>query len=372
MNDGSIGLSFEEEFLNESGFIDTISDGEWDENEENMCDEMMETIAYGLLELSKSTSFREVVNDEVDVMFDDDDNVLLKTLNAHSEIQNLITEMGSTLSEVNKSSLIGNLSSAVNGFGYYDDTLYIQIYIPYKDLVDRNENPVICINYSDEYDTLQGMFLNGSGTIDYISVDSNYAKENLVWVISVNETIDNKGLIPEQPYTLNKTMSTGKAAEINRIWVTESKEKWAGGKSEISHLTIHVSHNYLNVLTCSSAKYLQGTPFAKLPKKKLNGWTGVFVGSLNVLASSYTYVWDFENQHISFLLYEYDKRKTRKIQFYQDCSGTVKEYTSKHDSYGVVRLQKSHLTTDPSTFEYNNTNTTGLSGIRVEVKAFNQ
>lgn len=245
-------------------------------------DNILNTAAVGLLQLSKNSTFRQLVNTEVAKKFDDDDNVLLKTVasKAQSDLNlNLETEFSNSInyhtghitvtsnplqSYYQTLSIYTDATEVHNSiFSYVDDgeTLYPQIYIPYIDQVNLNSQPVIAILTFSETESV-GYRLRTDGYFDVIRIDEAFAQNNLVWVISPNESVGNDGTLPETGDCCNRNgiqdgQETGvdcggpccvpcqsafppsacfpfKHAQLTKIKIDDNHEGGLAGKGEIT------------------------------------------------------------------------------------------------------------------------------------------
>lgn len=155
---------------------------------ENLYDSVLMAAQWGLLDISKSATFKALVNTEVGYEFDGDVNVLLKKLAENYTTLEADMETSISLHYANPSLLTKFVSQAVNGFTYFDKFVYPQIYIPFDDQVTLTDNPVVTLNLNDST-VLPGVYITGSNILVNQVVDEDFAGENLVWVISVNETV---------------------------------------------------------------------------------------------------------------------------------------------------------------------------------------
>ncbi|MBL7738533.1 MAG: hypothetical protein JNK14_04890 [Chitinophagaceae bacterium] len=194
--------------------------------------------------------YRELVYYYIEQQFDQEYNVLIKTLidPGHGNLPSS-----------------AELDNALAAFmGIYGDTLYPQIFIPnYDDLKEAsligNDPPIIVpfcgqatLNEDDGY---TGYFVNLQGELEEYpeQIDSAFASSHEIWVLSLNESVDNSGELDiiasnfddEYPYYSrsississfspgNKTTATVNC-RINNMTVKQHKESWIGGKSEIA------------------------------------------------------------------------------------------------------------------------------------------
>jgi hypothetical protein len=103
-------------------------------NYEEKYDKIIETVGYGLIDLSNNPSFRNIVNEQVPLQFDKDDNVLLKKLSSECAAIGLDLKqlMRDALTKYNKQDLLIYVDEAIEGFTYFDSKLYPQVYIYHK------------------------------------------------------------------------------------------------------------------------------------------------------------------------------------------------------------------------------------------------
>lgn len=228
------------------------------EEEEENYESMVKTAAVGLLELANDSNLRPIINNLIQEQFDGDDNVLLKNLNTALESNgvNLLNEMENSIdlwkTEVENLSFNNSMyhnteiydleervSQTINGFGYYMDNKFIQIFIPFIDKVDLNSNPVIALGMEDQEYT-DGYQLDTNGNLSGMIVGERFARENLVWVISINEVVNNQGELNDPRISNDGFADSGSRApgdnslRISSILVTDKKESWISGRGEIS------------------------------------------------------------------------------------------------------------------------------------------
>ena len=161
------------------------------------------------MKLSKDASFRTLVYNEALKAFDDDYNVLLLTLDSIME-QNgdddLNTDFASSITthrtDVTATTAVpaqdfnaldvftstADITDAIDGFDYFDEIGFIQIYLPFIDDVDFTQQPAIAICLDDVEETI-GYEVQSDGSFRAIMIDEAYAENNPVWVISVNESL---------------------------------------------------------------------------------------------------------------------------------------------------------------------------------------
>ena len=214
----------------------------------------VKTMIIGLLELSVDSNFVSIVNYEVSKQFDDDDNVMLSTLVDVSNENNidLIALMDQSVNSYENdlpnaehsfdyyNSLSGqtNISNIINGFEIDEINYYLQIYIPFADQVNLQDTPIICFGHQ-EIETTIGYKLNSDNSISVFEVDEEFAENNLIWIVSVNESVNKNGVF-EKPLnltnveTLGQIKTIGRKCIIDSVMIDDTKESWIKGKAEVS------------------------------------------------------------------------------------------------------------------------------------------
>ncbi len=78
---------------------------------------------------------------------------------------------------------------------------------------------------------------NAGVTIDDVNVDERFSIDNEVWAITLNETVDEYGSVPDAisspPGTPNPSPLSGADLYIPSLTIKQNKESWIKGKSEI-------------------------------------------------------------------------------------------------------------------------------------------
>ena len=121
----------------------------------------------------------------------------------------------------------------IDGNNYYP-----QIFIPdYEDYYQKEGDPVVVIYVTDKpsrdgsYSYIGYKYENG-GLVEYQMIDEQVLQQERVWVISINENVDNIGELPTSSYG-GQMVNNGRAGRIDRLAVYDAKESWAGGASEL-------------------------------------------------------------------------------------------------------------------------------------------
>ncbi len=226
---------------------------------------MVNTSALGLLELSRDPKFKKLVNDEVAKKFTNESCVLLKTIreksansgiNFDGAFKSSINKHNGNIKEVEKNAVtlrnnedIGvfldeiNQYNAIHGFPHFGQNMFNQIYIPFSDRVNLNDDPIIVVGYQDA-PTARGYEFASDGTVQSFIVDEQIAQNNLTWVISVNEVVDEYGNPPfagggEGPVVDLRSPTCiptkfNRHAHMSGLKLNDRKEDWINGQSEVA------------------------------------------------------------------------------------------------------------------------------------------
>ncbi len=232
--------------------VTRISDSDPNEHRYN---QMLETAVYGLLELSQDARFRLIVHEEVNKQFGGDDHVLLTTLNRSCKrkgidlLQRMKNSIGKHVhNRAERESYLNSNQDAINGFDYFEEKAYPQIYIPFFKQVDMSTNPIIVLYLDlEDEETALGYRLNKLGQLEEYLVDEQMTRNQLIWVVSVNETIASEEELnslmanprdseveSERPNSNGSRSWTTTAIFVDRIYITDKKESLFNGKAEVS------------------------------------------------------------------------------------------------------------------------------------------
>ena len=207
-------------------------------------------MAASLSKISIDPEARNLLYTEIERRFDGDNNVLLKTLFQRGVEENQQALLAIKEEMLNDINIFKNIT--VNNFTIIDKLTgkkyYPQLFIPsYKRRPLVGENPVLVLHdgedasdYIDGKVQLKGFLAkeNGLERLDFL-IDEQYTMENEVWVISINEKVDENGeFVKENIETIEslsnaRTLSTFNAV-INKITIRDSNESWPSGNSEIT------------------------------------------------------------------------------------------------------------------------------------------
>ncbi len=249
-------------FFASCGFQDEIS-----KNAEKIDDNSnIEQIAYTknnfknigteLAKIANDNFFRMVLYREVEKKFDGDYNVLLSDLISELKQRSKNGRMSSvttlSLNQIEPSLLF---FKNIDGRNYYP-----QIYIPFFETkremnIDSNSarrsgnsEPMFVFFAGDEsQDIYPGYQMNQNGKFEEtgILIDENYAENNEVWVLSINERVNDNGVVDviwrTDDLSSARITSYGDAI-IPTMKIKSHKESWAGGQSEV-HVLRYVDNS---------------------------------------------------------------------------------------------------------------------------------
>ena len=125
---------------------------------------------------------------------------------------------------------------AIRGIDYNQTTLYSQIYIPFIEEHTYNDKPVLVIAYEETDDCIARGYQIIGDKINEVIVDETFARENLVWVISINERVDENGdYIREMVDPRGQNGNNGgsrmdeKSVKVKEVYISDKKECWLCG-----------------------------------------------------------------------------------------------------------------------------------------------
>ena len=382
-------------------------------------DNILTDLAIGLIDLTKNEYFRNIVVTESVKEFDGDVNVLINNLEKvvnnssfklSNELRNSLMKYSNTLNEDQNRDYLSNINN-FKSFDYYEETLYPQIYLPFSEQVDYSQRPIIAINLNNEEITAGYELItntDGTETVSKISINEQMAENRPVWVISVNERVDNNGQLSNSVFACssspkiitnagtnypimsqrpvlhgaestpvnspNQTMSctdgimngdeTGKDCgglfcppcsqrihlEITEVNVSDKKEPWINGKAELNWFAM-----FSYDTDCSNfQKYgFDDNHYMKISKKQLNTW---LIGDNNlglITKDNESWIPD-DGQEGIIVFYEADKRVkfAREININPQCYNNNNEFKliiySKEDIYGATEFEAFGTPNDPS------------------------
>jgi hypothetical protein len=216
----------------------------------------LKNIGTELALLVNDESIKEIVYDQVERRFDGDYNVL---------IEHLIDSISQSYSSSRISSVsaksIQDINLSLERFkGIGQNNYYPQIYIPFfESLKTRNagrsnakldtQTPPMFVLYAgdESQEIYEGYQLNDDSELEEtgIFIDEIYAQHNEVWVISINERVNNEGVIDnawQYSESYNSRVTAYGDGVIPTIKVKSHKESWTMGASEV-HVLRYVDNS---------------------------------------------------------------------------------------------------------------------------------
>lgn len=318
----------------------------------NDAEKYINSAAISLLHKFNDNTFKNDLNNLVDEEFDGDFNTLFWRLNDDSNgsfktdiennyssnvtlVENAIDSGNVFSSELNPGvptyynnyySTNSFIADIIDGIPFNVNSLdveaYPQVFIyDYEDLKSNSgllDTPTIAVGYTDENDELFGYKLLSNGEIEIVVVDSIYAENNLVWVISFNETaatdahVDSlySSTIFDGTITMADTGATDTVVlrscigtdpvyqvSISEICLEEDLESWFSGKSDVSVIYCHIDESS-GYPTDVVRIILNGL---KVRERDLNKWLKAPVLKLDNIQDKMD-----PCENIDFTLYEHD------------------------------------------------------------------
>jgi hypothetical protein len=359
----AIHLSCTKENNNESVVSDTSIQAKASEynakEDEATHKSMVKTAAIGLLELSKQVSFRSTVNAAVALKFDKDDNALLKTLNKMlvsagetelaSQFSTSIASNHEALSvkEVEGDGMfkdnlaftdISNITKTISGYTTWGSTAYLQIYIPHVKDVNLSQQPVVAFVYSDGQPNCEttGYQLDANGVWQVIVIDETFAENNLVWIVSANERVDDQGVVEAQfggndgeqgqiTGAVTSRANENYICEIKTIEVWDRKECWYCGEADASIIGAAIRTS-----DCSGKQGFNEKNFKNISRFEVGDLLNC---STNLIKAAYLVKVDFS---MGFVWYEKDWVNTQ-VKTLSTCSTQSKFTFKSKDSPWAVQ-----------------------------------
>lgn len=276
----------------------------------------------------KNQQFRSFILSEMDKKFDGEAHILVKRIYENPQFDNLI----------NKKSLKKSLDELKNIGG---ENLYPQIYLPNFNTfygsprIENDEKDEFLIFDGNDTATVSKVYyLNEDGELidkGYYA-DETYAKNNEVFIVSINEAVDNDGGIPVED-TLRQIVFTPNPddtitvmsnesiinARIKDMVVKETKESWLAGDSEVNikswlstwngRANGSSSGQQTSYSSIRSANNYQGFTIVKAARSQITSGIGYIRNNLNYPLQTN---WNDANYFsgpiaYTYLIFEYDK-----------------------------------------------------------------
>jgi len=276
---------------------------------DDIIDAYINLAALTLLELGKDIDFRNLIHNEIEKMFDDDHNVLLKTANSYKNVSSFgssfsDTALLKTLERHNDIKILSNTyvnlsiqdvyptrDKIWSGIELCGKTNYLQIYIPNFETIDLNQIPVIAVNTDDDpFQCVTFGYTYQNNKLVVIDLDSSFAANNLIWVVSINDVVTNQGELPDGFFklqdTLNLTFNSNlppdqadvqnrtqkdKAVRIHSIRIARKKRTcWLCGKDPVA--VVGYLSDFRNCQPVDNARPFNTDVLCKVGKNDLDVW----------------------------------------------------------------------------------------------------
>lgn len=213
-------------------------------------------IGKGVLSASTNTNFRKMVYTEINKKFDGDFNVLVNTLGENASKMNINLVQNIAKSMGNVSDVTMNAQNAMSSFKNIEgNEYYPQVYIPFFENLKKNgkigiSNPTIVIfngnSKNSKQNGVSGYIIDSKGNINQIAnIKEDYAKNNEVWVISLNErTVSTPQGMKLKKELISDTKSLSKSSRVAstndwewKFWkmkiLVDKDNNWLMGDSEV-------------------------------------------------------------------------------------------------------------------------------------------
>ncbi len=204
--------------------------------------ENLKSYGKSILSFQTEIKFKKDLYSLIEESFDGERNVLFKTL--LQEEKNPINSRNLT-NKLNKvSPTVLNAFDNIAGKNYFP-----QVFIPFYDVLKEKRKlsvkpPIVVIYTNDSPNSFyQGYSLDSEDNLIEIKelISEEYAKENEVWVISINERVDNNGnplaIYEKNDSNSGRTMASPSAI-VDQMKCKCHKESWTAGASEVNIITI--------------------------------------------------------------------------------------------------------------------------------------
>lgn len=224
------------------------------------------TLQRAFLPQTQNQDFKNLLYNEVEKMFDGDENVLLERLfEVNKDLLPQISQSRylTATDKVDQSlDAFKNLESSQERFDLFPQ-IYIHNYFNLKEK-GLSQNPVIVVYKGDKREILEGLRLNSKGETERIQVDESFASQNEVWVLSLNENYDGEAyenFVAKAKISNGRTKYTGACIstpnclrdntewtdmEMNTFMISCRKETWAAGNSDVSITRMTAFENFIH------------------------------------------------------------------------------------------------------------------------------
>lgn len=286
--------------------------------------ENLKIIIGELWPVIKDAGFKSLIHSEVAKKFDGSYNVLIKNLLADPVY-------GIRLNTAKMKKALDAFRN-ING-----ENLYPQIYIPNFSKHQQQLRTTSANRIANTDITAEFVIYDGNETVSEVPsytyneegeviptgsiVNEQYAMNNEIYVLSINESVDNDGILPPQIATSHPPAINTVNFRIEKIYVKESKESWLAGDSEVNIKSIAATWNHRRdgnpldaVVEYPTLRYVdnsnnyKGYEIKKVPRSDINSG----VGSQYTINYPLNENWKVDNFFTdpiayTYVIFEYDK-----------------------------------------------------------------
>lgn len=314
---------------------------------------LLNTAAISLLEDMKNPSFAKKIFDKAKKECSGDYEVLFKFINDSIDNNfknNFVSKVNTNKSRIiynnDVEMLVGNYPRQFStDFSVRDKVIegdvhekkyFTQVFIPFLEKFSSTDMPKAIVVYSlDGTDNKEyfGYEITKSGDFITKMISEDYAKNNLVWVVSINENIESDSSYLD--YILCKdTISTNnpvngdtltprdhpcKEYYVTDIYLKEDLEDWVSGRSDVWFILAFMDYNGYEAVNSTTGR------IAKVKQKYLNEW--ISVGTKEMTVTPDNVCREFES--IDFIIYEQDVNKVSWQREFRPWRGIGTEFGRK-------------------------------------------
>ena len=322
-------------------------------------------IGESVLNLASNPVIRESIYREIDKKFDGDNNALINTL--------LTLSINSKFTISEKALHEEALKSSNAFFNIESKNFYPQLFIPFyeelleKGVINRGSKlsgknlPLLVFKIGDdEIDKVTGYLLDKSGKlIEFTSkINEEFAKQNEVWVISLNERVFSSEDIQRISKNKNFKQLSILTSKIEKLKVKVDYEDWTGGASDVYINGWYANANASPIGSSSPLGYINMYPYVN--ERRIRDVSDSELNTtltINWIMNDSTIPWNPATlgNYMYFAIYESDSWPTARRDAEISTSNPSKKlyvtFRGKDPEYWAGRIIDSQV----STFSVNNT-----------------
>ena len=299
-------------------------------------DDYLDLLAYGLIDLTVDADFISLLNEQIELQFDGDDNVLFKDLVAACTLAeiNLETEMRASILAHAPQAIqdkVDDLGDILDHIDYSGKGFYPQVYIPAYTTTNHTNRPVVIPAKGDlsEVVSLSGYSatvdasgeVTGYGTNSYNEDDSETQPQ---WVISINDRVNLFGELGGVYYKKKTDNCTPtKWFEFyDQIKFIKDKDVWPSGANDVAFVFVQYEDLGSSVTTTSSGDQTFWGENS-IDDDELNQWKDIHL--------EFTANWCTDDPSMALVIYEKDYNAPRKTWWFHSTKGL--RYRSYQGAY---------------------------------------